>query len=314
MLAGESVQSPQKITHIPKFITSDNIGYRLDSSSLIGKNVYIQFVDPRSDSQIESLIMVSQEYKAGDFKVLAIIRETSLIILDRFLSKIHEIREYIHIITDNYGQLKQLFCAPACCETFYLFNSQGILITTGFTWKLFDRGTLMPFNKLRANPEYSIIESVQPGTNINDITWLGCVFKYLEDEQDYDYHLVAMFSDICIGCLNGLIIDELKKAHTKLSKSISFLIIVPDKYTDNEIVNMKTALKISIKMTRADRPLSEAWTLLIENHDEGIGKNIIFMMDNKGVVICTMNQSNYKEIFHNIYKMGLIDHKDKSNV
>jgi len=161
----------------------------------------------------------------------------------------------------------------------------------------------MYFDRLNDGDNFSILNILQPGTNIKDLGWLGCLSRYLKHEMNYDYYLVAMFSSICMECLNGVIIRELKNSQKKLYKSISFLIIVPDKFTENEVDNMKTSLNMNIQVIIADKDLSITWNQLIENYGGSKINIILFLLNKGGDVLSVMNPSYYKEFFNNLIKM-----------
>lgn len=301
-----SSNSREQLT-LPDFSTVDIFGNTIDSSNFTGKKTFVQFINPKSESQIESLKRVYQEYKNEDFAIITFIKKVEDHIFHRFMDKIMFASGDIFIITEDYENHKTLFEAPSCCESFMLFGQEGKLIGSGTDQHLHKKDIRAYFNRLDAGKKFIISNYIKPGFHISDIDWLGSLARVIERENNYEYFIFSMFNNICTGCPSGTLINKLKEADKSASGSAHFLIILSDDYTENDVNNFKIHLEINFPVLKADEQLMNKWNQLIEEFSKIELNNIIFSVSKEGEILDTIMLNRWNEFFNNLSIITEID-------
>jgi len=103
---------------LPEFSSTDIFGKTVNTSLLKGKKAFIQFIDPKSENQIEALKKFYQEYKDEEITITVYVKDSESHIFDRFMDEIRFALGDVFIITENYEAHKKIFRSPSYCKTF----------------------------------------------------------------------------------------------------------------------------------------------------------------------------------------------------
>ena len=284
---------------LPEFSSVDIFGNKIDSSSLKGKKTFIQFIDPNSESQRKTLKKVYQNTKNDNLTIMAIVKDSESHMFDIFMDEMRFAIGDIYIVTKDYEKHKEIFNASPCCETFHLFDKSGNLVLTDISWKLLKIKTGTLLERLN-NKELTVLSYIKSGKNIKELEGFEQIFRLIEKNEKNKNFIISMFTNICIDCPSGNLVNELKKSYKQLNQSVDFHVILSDSYNENDINNLKELLKIEFPVIIADENLMKKWIWLTLGIEESKISNIVFLLDKKGKITRVMKPNQYKEFFNYI--------------
>lgn len=87
---------------LPEFSAVDIFGDKISTANLSGKNVFIQFIDPKSTSQIKSLNTIYRKYKEKGLSFIVFVKDSEQRIVERFINQIRFASANIVVITEKY--------------------------------------------------------------------------------------------------------------------------------------------------------------------------------------------------------------------
>ena len=93
---------------LPEFSSTDIFGKTINTSLLKGKKAFIQFINPKSESQIEVLKRVCQGFKDEESTITVFIKDSEGHMFERFMDEIRFALGDISIITENYDKYKNI--------------------------------------------------------------------------------------------------------------------------------------------------------------------------------------------------------------
>ena len=282
---------------LPEFSAVDIFGDKISTANLQGKNVFIQFIDLKSDSQIESLKRVCRSFKKDELTIIVFVKDSESHVFGKFMDEIRFAVGDIYIITKNHEQHKRTLNASSCCEDFYLFDNSGNLIVKDSIWRLHEIEAINVLTKFINNERFSVLKFIKPGQYIKDIDGLNQISEIIENEKEYDYFVISMFTDVCGNCLTGEIINELKKKNDLYHDSIYFLILLSDDFSTADINNLKEIIKIKIPVRRAKGELLGKWKKLREEYGMILVNNIVFLINKDREIVDVMIKNRWQEFF-----------------
>ena len=282
---------------LPEFSAVDIFGDKISTANIKGKNVFIQFIDPKSESQNESLKRIYRDFKNEKLIIMVFLKDSNSHIFDRFMDEMRFAFGNITIITEKYEDYKKTFNAPSCCEKFYLFNESGNLIASGLNWRLYTSETLGLFGNMEIRKKFSILNFIKPGENINNISWFTQVVEIIRKDSKYNNYIISMFNELCNTCLNGQIINNLMKSYEENHGSSYYLIMLSDNFSENDINNFKKFLKIRFPVVIAEESLSAKWYQLAEEFGKSKLNNLVFFINRNGDILSLMDPHNQDDFF-----------------
>lgn len=101
------------------------------------------------------------------------------------------------------------------------------------------------------------------------------ISKFLEQSQNTQM-AVAMLTTASTSCSTGRIVKIFREASEK-SQNSKFVIILPSKFSQQDVDNLKSNFKLNFKVERADEELSTYWTPIAEEYE---AKGIVVISDN----------------------------------
>lgn len=153
--------------------------------------------------------------------------------------------------------------------------------------------------------EISISKVLITGSKIDEINWLEQLKHIINKGNKYEFYIVSIFTDICMSCESGILINKLKKLYEINKNNICFISIVDQSFNDNDIENMKNNLGIKYQIIRAERKLSDKWNNLKKNYQEKYLDFIIFVLNKEKTIVKILDRknNNEKEFFNFLHKL-----------
>ncbi len=279
-------RSPVKLTELPKFVSVDVNGAEVRSKDFKGKNLFVQFIDPRNKMDIKLFKDVYSNWKEEDLSFLLIVKE-----FDRFNSRVEINTDNIIILTKDFDELESIFNPRKIFGThYYLVNNAGKIVASGSNNFGYENGPKVFLKQLIKNEYFSISSFINLYENIRDIKWLNQIAE-IADAQNKDYYVISMFTSICSGCFSGELVFFLNEFYNKNQNNIHVLCILNDKFNDRDITRLKSQLKINLPVIIANDKLSQKWNSLIKEFRENDLTNIMFILNKSGIIIKVYDES-----------------------
>lgn len=267
-----------ELIRLPDFVATEITGNKIKSADLRGKYLYVQFINPLNKADIELYKKVYSNWKDENLFFIAITKN-----YEEFKSKLGMDLRKIVILNKDYESLASLFNAPKY-GTFYLFDPSGSLIATEGNDTQYEQVLKIILNQLIKN-KYLLIEDFIPEKrNIKNIDWFKQISEIVEKENK-DFFVISLFTSICGGCTSGSNFQYLKDFHLKNHEFTRVLCILSDKYNENDIINLKSQLRVEFPVFIADHALSLKWNSFIQEFNEAYLNNIMFITDKAGNII-----------------------------
>lgn len=287
----DPVNEKKKIS-LPLFNAIDINGKQIKSSDFIGRNLFVQFINSETIDDIDLLEKVYLNWIDDNLAIIAIPMK-----LEHFRTRVGIELDEITVLSNEYDNLKMIFKAPTCCESFYLFDTSGNLIKSGFNRLGYEEEVKKYLTQMIKNKTFDISTFIMERENVKNVEWLNRCSKIVEQE-DREYYIFSMFTSICSGCPSGRLIKRLTEIHSLSEDRIYVLSIVPENFTDIDIENFKNFLGIDFTVERADKKLNEIWENQISEYSESDLTNILFLIDRNGKIVrVTDNNPNHIKSF-----------------
>jgi len=271
-----------RLTKLPSFRFVDSSENSISNKYFKGKNLYIQFVNPLDKDDLELLKDIYSQWEEIDLSILVATKD-----FEQLKAKVDKAGidlKRITVLEKDYNKFKSILRASDI-RTNYLFNGDGNLVFSGYNYNGYEQGIKYFLNRLIKNKYFKLSDFVIKGKNINEFPWLKCVTEIMENENK-EYCLVSLFTSICNSCASGAIIRKLNNLCAQNRKSLAILSILSDKYYKKEdIIGLKTQLKIRLPVFVADETLGKKWNFLIKEYGEKDLNNLMFILDKSGMVI-----------------------------
>jgi len=272
--------SPVKmIKELPKFNTMDINDNPVRSKDFIGKNLYVQFVEPLDFDDIDLIKIVYSIWKDENLEIIAITKD-----LEKFKQKSKIDLGNIIVVNSDYERLKSKFNSPSNFGTYYLFNSLGKVVDAGKNNIGYQRGVKVHLKRLIKNEYFSISEFIKANDNIKNIEWFSQVTNIVK-KVDKDYFVISLFTDICVECPSGRLLNKLKELDALKKNSFYFATILSDDFTEDDIKNLKEQIDIGFDVLKSDGKLSKKWRQMIEEFGEFNLTDIVFLLNEKGEIV-----------------------------
>jgi len=263
------------IVRLPKFVTADIHGNVIKGTDYRDKPLVVLFINPRDPDDMNIADLVHREWSGKAAQIIF----TSY---DPVLSgKTNLIPDDSVIISNDYLRMKRLFRSPANVGSYHIFDKSGLVIAQGANREPYENtiktALLQEIHGLR----FSMAVFIKEGALIKDLPWLAQIEKEVCGGTQ-QICLVSMHTKICSSCSSGTIIAELDETCHKRSESIRAISVVPPSYDEADIVSLKKQLGVDYTILIADIELARQWQLLIEQFNESLLSDIVFIVDRSG--------------------------------
>lgn len=301
----EILESGYRSAKLPNFDTFDTSGKPIKSDDFNRKILFVQFVNPLDDNDLELLRNVYLYWKNENLSFIIITKDITI-----FQSKFGTDLSKAIVLCKDYDNLKFLFRAPGY-GIYYLYDKEGYLVNSGRNNIEYGKYLNVLLNRLIKNKYFSVSNFIRLNENVKNINWLRQVSEVVERENR-KYYVISLFNLICTGCQSGSIIRNLNSLYFKNGKYVYFLCIVNDQFTEKDIIALKSQLGIEFSVIRADQTLSQKWNSLIQEFSAAELSGIVFISENSGKILRILDTNCgdcVKSFF--IYLNNLID--DRAN-
>lgn len=234
-------------------------GRILSSSTFIGSPLFVQFVNPEVDQQIESIKTILSDPPHSPTSFLFITNNAHT------LRKRLPVRsEALVVVEDRDYQLRDAFDAPRCCERWLLFDAQGKFAADG----AYDAGNALSelLSVADRKPVYSTQMLLAVLGRLNEGGRLEQIHSAKSGSRS-GTAIVAMFSSVCTGCATGTLVDLLNN-HAKQDGDVSYLALVPRTFNRLDADNLKVNLGLCFPVELANSQLSSEWLSLNQQYGE----------------------------------------------
>jgi len=126
------------------------------------------------------------------------------------------------------------------------------------------------------------------GGKLKEIPEFVETVKLLERNPTKGHYLVFMFTDICMNCSGGKIIEiiqQIEQLNQEKGEHYRILVIMHDSFSPNDIANMSDQVRINSMIVSADPLLAAEWNRLLGKYPVHNGFNSIVLLINKDFVI-----------------------------
>lgn len=275
-----SADPDKGLPRLPRIdLVSDN-GARISNKRLKGKNVYVQFVDTSYQGDIATLETVFAEWGNSGLMILGIVND-----YDDFLKKSKLRATDVNIIHLEYGFLKELFRSPKNISTFHIYDKAGREIASGQSIDSY-RNRVRVFLDQLINGKYFAIDSfVDEKKRTDEIEWLQQFSDYMRNNAGKAGFLFGYFTSICDACLTGAILNKINEFSEMDADNFGVLLILGKDYTNDDIFNMRLALKIGYDIALQSPLLSETVRRIDAEFGENTLNNTVFFVNAAGKIL-----------------------------
>lgn len=290
-----------ELIRLPAFVSTDIDGNKIKKADFRGKYLYVQFIRPIDENNIELFNKVYSNWKKKDLRFLIISKK-----YDQIKSNINIDSNKQVIFISEYDKFKSLFDAPEY-GSHYLFNSSGQKLFHEKNYIEYETGIKKHLVQSIDKDNFSISKFIKKNENISNMDWFDQLSQIIQKEK-HEYYIISMFSFVCDSCAQGTIIEWQKFIHSKSKKSTYVLIILSDKYDKNDITILKSQLRIPFQVVIANGLLSQKWDSFIDHYSESEINSIVFIMDNSGHILEVLDpncKTCWKPFFNRLEAMVL---------
>lgn len=252
-VAPNVVRKPQSL---PIAKLRDDAGNEVDTRSLIGSPVFVQFVNPYIDAQVDAYLRVRRHEVNRSISWLLISRDAG----ELRVRLPHDNDDFI--VDGDYDSLRELFGVPRCCEEWLIFDSSGALKDAG----RYDEGNTPSHLKQAVGGQapysagllFEVLESLNHNGDLEQIHARAAASRSRKA-------VAALFSSACMGCPEDDLISLLI-SRSESSPNVAFMALLPGTHSRSDIENFKTNLDIPFAVEPAGPALSTQWLLLNEQY------------------------------------------------
>jgi len=242
---------------LPSLELVDDKGTRVVLSRLIGAPVVIQFVNPDTPTQTDSVSRLVSAFNPSEVR-LVLITPNSI----QLRGLLPELPNDVVVVQNNYEELKKDFSVPQCCERRFIYDSNGAL-TYGDYYR--DADLTPRINVLAKKTLPPVVNAVTDALESSRTGPFSAVREQTRNAASRRA-LVMLFTSVSSTCPSG---ELLKIAARQLKgKDHGLVILVPEEYSDSDCDNLRTNFKLNVNVKRFDSELSEKWKGLVRMYGE----------------------------------------------
>lgn len=256
------------VNPLPAVEVIDDTGTRRSLSSLSGRIVVLQFINPEALNQVDSISQMLTKFGA----------EISFVLITRdsreLRGRLPSLPHSAIIIQHNYAELKRIFKVPDCCERRFIFDNEGKL---GYHDYYYEADLTPRLNALLQRPlpplSSALLESLDSLPN-------GLIFSAREmtRKTKSGKAVITIFTSVRTGCPSGEVVRVLNRYANKRT-DVSFLTLLPKSYTNSDIDNFKSNLGVRFSVEREDEALSKEFGRLVALYGESRLNGIVVLIE-----------------------------------
>jgi len=184
-------------TSLPSIIDLDINGNLFQSSDFKNKILLILFIKDDISYINNNNILISY----NNLKIIIITPKS-----DDIESNIKNYHNVI-ILSNNYSKYLSLFKASKCCDSFYLYDANGVLIYEDLLFNNKDIIKIL-LNKYVKNKLFNIRYYVDRNIGYSNEIFINQIYDYMDITKS-DYYLAVLMTSVCSSCMSGKILYKL---------------------------------------------------------------------------------------------------------
>lgn len=243
--------------NLPAIEVLDDTGKRVVLSSLTGKALVLQFVNPQIGPQIEAVTKLLVSFETSEIQVLLITPSSQE--LRRLLQ---ELPDNVIVVQHNYAELKKAFKVPDCCERRFVFDGHGKLQYRDYYYE----GDLSP----RVN--VLISKTLRPAsaaiTEVLNSSTTG-IFGSLREQTRHTVSgkaVVIFLTSVSSTCPSGELVKLVGKYTQR--QDVNFVVLLPRDYSDTDRENLSANFKVKLIVQQFDPEFEAKWASLVNLYGE----------------------------------------------
>jgi hypothetical protein len=293
------VSLSQSLT-LPSVDLIDDRGRTFNITTLKGKPLFVQFINPLVEAQVTSFEQVFNKAN-GSAEYL---RPLLWLIVTNDAAKLRsrltvESKDVV-IVEHGYVKLRELFSVPSCCEYWFIFDERGILRQNGS----YDSGDASSYltEVATGRKRFSIDLLLSSIREMNSKGYFSDLHRKASQSKAREV-VIAMFSSVCTGCADGELVDVLNH-HARNNVKVSYLALVPNTFSRTDLINFKTNLDIPFVVERANKRLSQEWAALASQYGAKRANGIVFVISKGEVVSLVQGIKETEDLLNRLDKNG----------
>lgn len=237
----------------------DDRGRSFSTGQFLGTNLFVQFVNPQVDAQIDSVIDVLTNPPSRPVSWLLFTNDAP-----ELRRRLSAVQSDAVIVDDGYLGLRRIFNVPQCCETRSLFDEKGDLKYRGYYFDS-DGVVVRLRNLVDGKQAYSPALMLDALNSLPEGYFVRVRNKTLRSHSGKA--VVAVFSSVNATCPSGITIGRLND-YARRYGGVEFLALLPNTHSELDVKNLKANLDIPFSVERADEALSGKLMSLVEKYGE----------------------------------------------
>jgi len=273
------VYRSREIKKLPRFAEIDFFGRSINNETFKRSNLYLQFVNGKSDYEIDFLKQVYSNWKEYDLCFLFIVNDFNL------LKK--KIKDDLRSMNNTYfiGDSKKyagVFKSDKLMNIYMLFNNSGKVVKSGSVMSGYENGPKIDMMRLFLNDTFDIFRTLITDKNLFAIDVFNDI-KNICLSKPKKYYVFSYFVSICEGCTSGWILHLLDD-FAKRQNEIGVLCILNRKNTQKDLSILRSQTRVELPIILANSEFNAKWNELISKYRESDLTNIIIVIDERGTI------------------------------
>jgi|GEM_PF-2732076 len=260
---------------LPAVSLRDDGGRSLESRQLLGRFLFVQFINPHVKAQVDSVTDVLINRPKRPVTWLLITSDAQAL-----RSRIEGLQEGVVVVEDNYRELRNLFSVPECCETRFLFDEAGELVNRGYYFQDGMASRLRSF--VDGERGYS------PALLLDSISSVrGGQFERVRaaaSRSKSGKAIILLLSSANTTCPSGEL-AALVSQFVRENDGVDCLAVLPNTFGPSDVDNFKTNLDIPFPVETADEDFSRGWLALIDEYGEMSVNGTVITIDRQNISV-----------------------------
>lgn len=261
----------------------DDTGKRAWLNQLAGRVVLVQFVDPRIDTQLQSLSKLVTAFDENQVAFVLINRDSQ-----DLRSHLPKLSANTLIVQHSDANLREVFNVPSCCERRFIFDQEGKLQYKDYYYEI-DLGPRI--RSLLENGDHDIPSAmVQALRSINTGRFVSLREQVRRSKSGKS--VVILLDSVNTSCPSGEIVKSANR-FANAHKEIPLTVILLGNYTPSDVENFKINLQVFFSVETADWALTEKWSAVLREFGESSVNGSMFLLERENLVaISDLNTVN----------------------
>lgn len=243
--------------NLPAIEVLDDTGKRVMLSSLTGKALVLQFVNPQISPQIDAVTKQLTSFETTELHVVLITQSSQE--LRRYLQ---ELPANVIVVQHNYAELKKAFKVPDCCERRFVFDGHGKLQYRDYYYEgdISPRVNVLISKNLR--PASAAISEVLNSSTTG-------IFAALREQTRHSVSgrtVVIFFTSVSSTCPSGELVKLVGKYTHR--QDVRFVVLLPRDYSDADRENLSANFRVKLIVQQFDPELEAKWASLVSLYGE----------------------------------------------